>query len=406
MKRGTKVGWLLIALSVIMSVWVITSQRAKADTTIGEEGEFVLAEDDNTRLIGYKGAGGNITIPSQIKKIDAGVFANKSSVTSVNLNTVETLGTGVFKGCNDLTTVVLGNNLKSIPAETFWECRSLNSVTIPNSVTSIGENAFYQCASMSSITIPASVTDLSKDAFTQCDNLNSINVNNGGPYTSADGCVYNSSGTLLIVPVGKTSVSIAAGTKEIATGAFKDCANLGSLTIPNGVKKIQNDAFSGSGIAVLTVPASVEVFGTQSNWTPTTINGYPGTAAEQYAMNANVLFESMDTGSTDEPSDEPSDNPTGDEPSDNPTQGDVVHPNGSVTHPDGSVTNPDGTTTHPNGSVTNADGTRVKDATPQTADGLDPRYFLCLAVFVGGVGVILYSRFNKLKYMSERRDNR
>ncbi len=396
MKRGTKIGWLLIALSVIMSVWVIASQGAKADTDIGDG--FVVADDDATRLTGYTGVGGNITIPSRIKTIDAGVFANNSTVTSVNLNNVETLGTGVFKGCNNLTTVVLGNYLKSIPEDTFWECHSLNSVTIPDTVQSIGANAFYGCATMSSITIPASVTFLSTDAFTQCSNLQSINVNNGGPYTSADGCVYNSSGTLLIVPIGKTSVSIAAGTKEIATGAFKDCVNISSLTIPNGVKKIQNNAFSGSGIEVLTVPASVEYFGTQSDWTPATIIGYPDTVAEQYAMDANVLFESMDTDSDDGSSDNStedntSDNSTEDNTSDNSTQGDVVHPDGSVTHPDG--------------SVTNADGTHVKDATPQTADGLDPRYFLCLAVFVGGVGMILYSRFNKLKYMSEeRRDNR
>lgn len=398
MKRGTKIGWLLVAVSVIMCVWVIASQKATA-SVVGDG--FLVDDNDPARLTGYDGPGGDIIIPDGIERIDAGVFANKSSLTGINLNGVTTLGSGVFKGCNNLRAVNLGNHLTSIPADTFWGCNSLNSVTIPNSVTEIGGNAFYGCASISSITIPSSVTNLSRDAFTQCGNLSNITVNNGGTYSSADGCVYNSARTLLIVPIGKTSVSIAAGTREIATGAFKDCVNLHSLNIPSGVIRIQNDAFSGSGISSITVPASVEVFGTQSNWAPTTIYGYADSVAEQYAMDHNILFEVIDTDpgnvpGTDTPGNNSQDNPSGSP--DNPQQGDVVHPDGSITHPDGS-------TTHPDGSVTYADGTHVKDATPTTADGLDPRYYLCFAIFAGGVGVILYSRMNKLKYVSQKHEN-
>ena len=58
------------------------------------------------------------------------------------------------------------------------------------------------------------------------------------------------------------------------------------------------------------------------------------------------------------------------------------------------------------GAQGTAGGAHVKDSTPTTADGIDPRYFLCLAVFAGGVGVILYSRFNKLKYVSDNYKNR
>ena len=49
MKRGTKIGWLLVAFSLILSVWVIVSQKSDASTTTSEG--FVIS-DDGTVLEG------------------------------------------------------------------------------------------------------------------------------------------------------------------------------------------------------------------------------------------------------------------------------------------------------------------------------------------------------------------
>ena len=84
--------------------------------------------------------------------------------------------------------------------------------------------------------------------------------------------------------------------------------------------------------------------------------------------------------------------------------GDVVNPDGSITHADGSVTTADGKVIKSASATGGASHT--KDATPTTADGIDPRYFLCLAIFAGGIGVILYSRFNKMRYLSENHKKR
>ena len=50
MKRGTKIGWFLIALSVILSVWVIVSQSS--DASQATESGLVLS-DDGTVLEDY-----------------------------------------------------------------------------------------------------------------------------------------------------------------------------------------------------------------------------------------------------------------------------------------------------------------------------------------------------------------
>lgn len=405
MKRGTKIGWLLVAVSIIMCVWVIVSQSVDADPA--EDG-FVIAGGE---LTGYSGPGGDITIPNEVTSIAAGVFTDAQragiSITAVTMpDTVLSMGEGVFSGCDELVSVRLSSALATIPAKTFYGCNALSSVSIPEGVSSIGSEAFYGCNAISSITIPASVSSLPTNAFAECNSLSNITVVAGSTsYKSADGCLYNGSGSkLLLVPVDKTSVSLAAGTVTIGSGSMQN-SSVGVLTLPNSVTTIESNAFSGSAIEKITIPASVTSIGAQSGWTPDAIYGYADSAAERFAKDYDIPFYVIgNDGGTDEPggSDEPGNDPN--TPGDNGTNDGANNGNTS----NGGGTTGNGTTGGAAGNGTIAGsgtsgGAHVKDVTPTTADGIDPRFFLCFAVFAGGVGVILFSRFNKLKYVSDSR---
>ena len=92
MKRGTKIGWFLIALSVILSVWVIVSQSS--DASQATESGLVLS-DDGTVLEDYTGNGGAVTIPDGVTTINAGVFASKDITSVVMPSSVTSMGTGL-----------------------------------------------------------------------------------------------------------------------------------------------------------------------------------------------------------------------------------------------------------------------------------------------------------------------
>ena len=47
----------------------------------------------------------------------------------------------------------------------------MTSITIPDSVTSIGTYAFTGCESLTSVTMPDSVTSIGDDAFAGCESL-------------------------------------------------------------------------------------------------------------------------------------------------------------------------------------------------------------------------------------------
>ena len=88
------------------------------------------------------------------------------------------IGDDAFNGCSELTSMVIGNKVKSIGPNAFKGCSGLTSVTIPDSVTSIGESAFERCSGLTSVTIPDSVTSIGANIFYNCSNIEYIEFKN------------------------------------------------------------------------------------------------------------------------------------------------------------------------------------------------------------------------------------
>ncbi|MEI6755120.1 MAG: leucine-rich repeat domain-containing protein, partial [Paludibacter sp.] len=123
----------------------------------------------------------SIIIPSAITSIGECAFNGCTSLTTVNYNAINCTNMGSsqypsFFGCTKLSSVIIGNNVKTIPANAFQDCTGLTSIIIPTSVTSINDAAFEYCSGLTSITIPSSVTGIGSFAFFYCTGLTSINI--------------------------------------------------------------------------------------------------------------------------------------------------------------------------------------------------------------------------------------
>ena len=164
-------------------------------------------------------------------------FEECSNLTSITIpNSVTSIGSYAFSGCSGLTSVTIPNSVTFISSYAFSYCSGLTSVTIPNSVTSIGDDAFWGCSGLTSITIPNSVTSIGMYAFS----------GTGWYNNQANGLLYLDKWLLGYKgdkPVGE--IKIAEDTKGIADYAFYGCSGLTSVTIPNNVTTIGNDAFDG-----------------------------------------------------------------------------------------------------------------------------------------------------------------
>lgn len=254
MKRGTKVGWLLIAVSIMLSVWVIISTSAVADSP--DANGYVIS-DDGTTLTGIPDSGVIDKIPDSVTTIADDVFKDKQNISTIVIpSSVTNLGTG-FQGCTGLTSISLGNGITSIPANTFYNCSSLRTIEIPASVTGVDPNAFRACYGLVGFSVANGNTAFS---------------------VSSDNCLYSADGTTLVnVPDGKTSVSIPETCKTIAAGAFNDCS-----------------------VESVTIPATVTNIGAQPDWDVSEIWGTKPSAAYDFAMENNIEFRTIGNGGGEE----------------------------------------------------------------------------------------------------------
>ena len=226
----------------------------------------LYSKDKKTLITCPEGKTGSFIIPNSVTSIEDYAFWDCKSLTSITIpNSVINIGKYAFSGCIGLTSITIPNSVTSIEDLAFDGCKGLTSVTIGNSVTSIGHRAFYCCGVLTSVTIPNSVTSIGDEAFESCRGLTSINVTEDNlNYASIDGVLYSKDkNTLITCPQGKTgSVTIPNSVTIIGEDAFSRCEGLTSITIPNSVTSIGNYAFNDcTGLTSVTIPSSVTSIG-------------------------------------------------------------------------------------------------------------------------------------------------
>lgn len=215
-----------------------------------------------------------ITVPTGITTLPEYVFAG-SGVEKVLLpDTLEKIESGAFSNCLSLIDIVIPEGVTVLDSYAFYHATSLVSVTLPSTLPSIGERAFEYCLSLASIVIPRGVTRLEHSAFAQCDSLKEIVLSDTLTYIG----VFAFSGapiSSLTIPASVKTLDRYAlagctlpeltipGTVEyVGELVCYGCKSLKKVTIQDGVKAIDNGAFSWCSLLTeVTIPASVTSHG-------------------------------------------------------------------------------------------------------------------------------------------------
>ena len=204
--------------------------------------------------------------------------------------------------------------LKNIYKNAFLDCSRLTKVIIPEGVTNIEQYAFKGCSNLTDITFPQSLTQIHTEAFIGCgagsedpfyfrlpDNVTSSNYGdeNTHGYTDCNAIlvvtpksetayhlynnawftfenqydyryryVGNDNLLYLVKYVGSDEeISIPADVelKMIYSSAFRNCAQLTKVTIPEGVTSIELSAFENClNLTDVTFPSSLTFIGNRA----------------------------------------------------------------------------------------------------------------------------------------------
>ncbi len=193
-----------------------------------------------------------VILPEGLISIEEAAFANCTALEKLNVpSTVNTLGRWILENTK-VTSFTIPQGVTEIPASCFYGS-AINTINIPPSVKTIGNWAF-QDAKLTEVVIPSSVTSIGKWAF-GCDNdnptLQSVIIE--ANITEIPVCCF-------YLQTKLTSLSLPEGITAIRDDAFCGC-KISSLTLPSSLKTIGARAFSNNGITQLTIPNKVESIG-------------------------------------------------------------------------------------------------------------------------------------------------
>lgn len=267
-------------------------------TYVSADRRFVVRDN---HVLAFAPAGlAETTIPDGVTHINAGVFANNTTIKTINLSAeLTTVEARAFKGCTALPIIRFRTNIASIGEEAFKDCSALRSV-YSDAVTppSVGTDAFVNCHA----SIAAHVTASNLAAYEAALAWSALNVSSGQPwneiwYTTTDGKISNFTfvGVNGIIYAGDQpsntfidgkgilffnndciyaggigfrnsttleTISFPACTQSIGYDYCRGCTSLTSVTLPESLQSIGDQSFLNCSLLTsITLPASLQSIG-------------------------------------------------------------------------------------------------------------------------------------------------
>ena len=221
----------------------------------------------------------SVIIPDGFTTISSDAFRGCSNLKSIKIpDSVTTIGEDAFLGCTSLTNVYYAGDIASwcriefdedgtyllTASNLYLDGKLLTNLVIPDGVTSIADSRF-SWESVTGITIPNSVTTIARGAFSDCINITTATM----PTTAIWAIPQDNLQTVVLTggtEIGAcafsgcttlTSIVISDSVTAIGWDAFSGCTSLSSVTFGNGLTFIGAEAFSGcESLASLTLPDS------------------------------------------------------------------------------------------------------------------------------------------------------
>jgi hypothetical protein len=251
----------------------------------------VLYNKDKITLVLYpKNREGEFAVPDTVTSIANYAFDNSPNITKVTIGeNVKSIGTGAFRNCKSLETVVFEDSdtvQKAIGAYAFNNCPALTEVNFGNAVKSIGDEAFTACKSLESLEFPDSLESIGEGAFSRLSNgtsgsyIESIlkRVKFGSGLETIGDYAFYGHGMLNTIEftgdnlksIGSkafyncfaiTELNITGNGLVIDSYAFYCIYALKSVTLGTGVKTINSYAFQQSAFETVNIGNDVETIG-------------------------------------------------------------------------------------------------------------------------------------------------
>ncbi len=215
-------------------------------------------------------------LPSALKSVGNGVYANGDLGGQALPDTVEYIGDdafygcaglenfvitdkithigeGAFQDCTSLTGIVDLGGIDEIPYRCFSGCSGIKGVVFSDTLTGIGGYAFSGCTGIDDIVVSDSVKSVSDTAFS---GTRPVNLILGDGVKGVNGIVYDRVENVVfgrgITAIPKFSgsetlktLTVKGDVRSIGSGSFQDCSALETVSFEQKLTAVNRYAFKG-----------------------------------------------------------------------------------------------------------------------------------------------------------------
>ena len=175
----------------------------------------------------------NVVFRNGVESVGYRAFYN-SNVKSITFSsTIKEIGDSAFERCYFLVKVHLNKGLEKLGQSVFKSCTALKEFTFNNTITKIGLNCF-QSTGLNSITFPKTIQEIPFATFRDCTQLKTVILKEG--LQVIDTSAFDNCRSL-------TKVQVPSTLGSIGICAFEDCVNLCDIDLSNAVSVIEHQAF-------------------------------------------------------------------------------------------------------------------------------------------------------------------
>lgn len=262
-----------------------------------------------------------LRLPTYLKSIGKEAFYNCRSIDGSIYVNVPVVGDYAFSYCKGLKTVEFGESVKKIGVNAFEYCIELENIEFNgNNALTVSDYAFADCFKLKNFEyevfekVKYDAVDFGTAAFSCCTSLESIFVNkvgNIGDYAfSCCSALKTFKSNWFSKSIGESAFedctvleeiefgTIALGLNQtIGDNAFRNCNSLKTFVFPRGITQADSCVFENctSLESVFICENAIQI---QNNyWSTfrncpnlTTVYGYSGTYAEDFANNNGYVF--------------------------------------------------------------------------------------------------------------------
>lgn len=221
------------------------------------DGKFLYESSDKKSLLGYLGNENIINIPDNVETIKSLAFYDNKDIEEIIFSKnskLKSIGDSAFSGCVNLEKFVFPTTIETLGYSVFAGTK-IKEIIIPKNLTTISSYAFQKMSYLNKIIIEPGVTiSQTPSAIFQDDkNVKEIIISDGEENVNISNIFSN---------IANYVEKIIVGTAAKNGGySFSNFTNLKEVVIKEGNIVIPNNAFFGSNLEQIIIPASVKTIG-------------------------------------------------------------------------------------------------------------------------------------------------